>query len=41
MLSFLDDILRAQAPDLALIQQRIKDVLQVLGDFKTRRQPDR
>merc|ERR1712165_272344 len=28
-----------QAPDLALIQQRIKDVSAVLGDFTNRREP--
>ena len=34
-------ILRVQAPDLTLIQQRIKDVIQVLGDFVNRREGDR
>ncbi|XP_064642182.1 uncharacterized protein LOC135496668 [Lineus longissimus] len=29
------------APDLALVQQRIKDISQVLGDFKTRREEGR
>ncbi|XP_074654658.1 uncharacterized protein LOC141908477 isoform X2 [Tubulanus polymorphus] len=30
-----------QAPDLALIQQRMKDIIQVLGDFKNRREKGR
>ncbi|XP_078337246.1 uncharacterized protein LOC111136820 isoform X2 [Crassostrea virginica] len=30
-----------QTPDLQLIQQRIKEVQHVLGDFKGRREPDR
>lgn len=30
-----------QSPDLALIQQRIKDVIQVLGDFSQRREEGR
>jgi hypothetical protein len=29
------------APDLTLVQQRIKDICQVLGDFKTRREDGR
>lgn len=29
------------APDLVLVQQRIKDVLQVLGDFSSRRESGR
>ncbi|XP_064613915.1 uncharacterized protein LOC135477663 [Liolophura sinensis] len=28
-----------QAPDLTLLQQRIKDIIQVLGDFTNRREP--
>ena len=36
--TFLDVCIPAQSPDLAMIQQRIKEVLQVLGDFKNRRQ---
>ncbi|XP_013393927.1 25S rRNA (cytosine-C(5))-methyltransferase nop2 [Lingula anatina] len=30
-----------QPPDLALVQQRMKDILQVLGDFKARREEGR
>ena len=29
--------LHTHAPDLVLLQQRVKDILTVLGDFKNRR----
>ena len=35
---FLNSCVPAQSPDLAMIQQRIKEVLQVLGDFNARRE---
>ena len=31
----------AVAPDIAIVSQRINDVIEVLSDFKNRRQPDR
>ena len=34
-------ILPAVAPDIAIVSQRINDVMEVLSDFKNRRQPDR
>ena len=38
---FLDPCVPVQSPDLAMIQQRIKEVLQVLGDFNARREEGR
>ena len=34
-------ILPAVAPDIAIVSQRINDVMEVLSDFNNRRQPDR
>ncbi|XP_052224843.1 26S rRNA (cytosine-C(5))-methyltransferase nsun-1-like [Dreissena polymorpha] len=38
---FLDNVSPATSPDLAMVQQCIKDVMHVLGDFTARREPGR
>ena len=37
----LDPIVPVKPPELSYIYQRIKEVMEVLGDFKNRRQQDR